>query len=165
MQVPGRRCWAVEGAGSYGAGLARWLRAHGQLVIEVDRPDRAARRRQGKADDLDAYAAARAVLDRARPSPDAPLQTGLLGAESLFAYRWQVSLHGDPLTDDAKSALTELIRAWQAQGAGLDVQSHSHFTGTSCPGPAAACTASFSSAMVAGGDAYVRVSAVALSDR
>ena len=43
------------------AGLARWLRAHGQLVIEVDRPDRAARRRQGKADDLDAHAAARAV--------------------------------------------------------------------------------------------------------
>jgi transposase len=51
----------VEGTGSYGAGLARWLRAHGQLVIEVDRPDRAARRRQGKADDLDAHAAARAV--------------------------------------------------------------------------------------------------------
>jgi transposase len=42
----------VEGTGSYGAGLARWLRAHGQVV--VDRPDRAARRRQGKADDLDA---------------------------------------------------------------------------------------------------------------
>jgi hypothetical protein len=39
----------VEGTGSYGAGLARWLRAHGQAVVEVDRPDRAARRRQGKA--------------------------------------------------------------------------------------------------------------------
>ena len=51
----------VEGTGSYGAGLARWLRAHGQAVVEVDRPDRAARRRQGKADDLDAHAAARAV--------------------------------------------------------------------------------------------------------
>lgn len=51
----------VEGTGSYGAGLTRWLRAHGQVVIEVDRPDRAARRRHGKADDLDAHAAARAV--------------------------------------------------------------------------------------------------------
>jgi transposase len=51
----------VEGTGSYGAGLTRWLRAHGQVVIEVDRPDRAARRRQGKTDDLDAHAAARAV--------------------------------------------------------------------------------------------------------
>jgi Transposase len=38
----------VEGTGSYGAGLARWLRAHGQLVVEVDRPDRAPRRRQGR---------------------------------------------------------------------------------------------------------------------
>jgi transposase len=46
----------VEGTGSYGAGLARWLRAHGQAVVEVDRPDRAARRRQGKADILDAHA-------------------------------------------------------------------------------------------------------------
>jgi transposase len=44
----------VEGTGSYGAGLTRWLRAHGQVVVEVDRPDRAARRRQGKAADLDA---------------------------------------------------------------------------------------------------------------
>ena len=44
----------VEGTGSYGAGLTRWLRAPGQVVVEVDRPDRAARRRQGKADDLDA---------------------------------------------------------------------------------------------------------------
>jgi transposase len=54
----------VEGTGSYGAGLARWPRAHHQVVIEVDRPDRsarAARRRQGKADDLDAYVAAQAV--------------------------------------------------------------------------------------------------------
>jgi hypothetical protein len=42
----------VEGTGSYGAGLTRWLRTHGQFVVEVDRPDRAARRRQGKADAL-----------------------------------------------------------------------------------------------------------------
>jgi hypothetical protein len=30
----------IEGTGSYGAGLFRWLRAHGITVIEVDRPDR-----------------------------------------------------------------------------------------------------------------------------
>jgi len=51
----------VEGTGSYGAGLARHLHAHSQVVVEVDRPDRAARRRQGKADTLGAHAAARAV--------------------------------------------------------------------------------------------------------
>jgi len=51
----------VEGTGSYGAGLARFLAAHGQRVLEVNRPDRAARRRHGKSDPTDADAAARAV--------------------------------------------------------------------------------------------------------
>lgn len=53
--------WGVEGTGSYGAGLTRSLRARGQVVIEVNRPDRAARRRNGKSDPVDAEAAARAV--------------------------------------------------------------------------------------------------------
>ena len=62
--------FGVEGTGSYGAGLARALRAAGERVIEVDRPDRSARRRQGKSDPLDAEAAARAVLSgRARTRP------------------------------------------------------------------------------------------------
>ena len=54
----------IEGTGSYGAGLSRWLRAQGLVVIEVERPhrhDRQARRRRGKSDPLDAEAAARAV--------------------------------------------------------------------------------------------------------
>jgi transposase len=52
----------VEGTGSYGAGLARFLISEGVEVIEVDRPDRKDRRVNGKSDPLDAYAAARAVL-------------------------------------------------------------------------------------------------------
>jgi transposase len=52
----------VEGTGSYGAQLARDLHAAGHRVVEVDRPDRADRRRRGKDDPLDAEAAARAVL-------------------------------------------------------------------------------------------------------
>ena len=51
----------VEGTGCYGAALARFLAANGQIVVEVNRPDRATRRRQGKSDPLDAQAAARAV--------------------------------------------------------------------------------------------------------
>jgi transposase len=51
----------VEGTGSYGAGLARHLRDAGIHVVEVDRPDRRVRRRQGKSDPVDAVAAARAV--------------------------------------------------------------------------------------------------------
>jgi len=51
----------VEGTGMYGAGLTRMLTARGVTVVEVDRPDRKARRLQGKSDPLDAYAAARAA--------------------------------------------------------------------------------------------------------
>jgi hypothetical protein len=52
----------VEGTGTYGAGLARFARAYGLRVIEVNRPDRSTRRRQGKSDPIDAQAAARATL-------------------------------------------------------------------------------------------------------
>jgi transposase len=52
----------VEGTGAYGAALTRHLRAEGVTVVEVDRPDRHSRRRCGKSDPLDAYAAARAAL-------------------------------------------------------------------------------------------------------
>ena len=51
----------VEGTGSYGAGLARYLAAAGIRVVEVDRPDRQDRRRAGKSDPLDAVSAARAA--------------------------------------------------------------------------------------------------------
>jgi transposase len=51
----------VEGTGSYGVGLARHLHNEG-VVVEVDRPDRQARRRLGKSDPIDAEAAARAAL-------------------------------------------------------------------------------------------------------
>ncbi|MDP9334648.1 MAG: IS110 family transposase [Actinomycetota bacterium] len=52
----------VEGTGAYGAGLARYLRSQGRVVIEVDRPNRQERRRNGKSDELDAIEAARAAL-------------------------------------------------------------------------------------------------------
>jgi len=55
----------IEGTGSYGAGLARWLRARDVAVVEVERPDRRdrqGRRRRGKSDPTDAEVAARTVL-------------------------------------------------------------------------------------------------------
>ena len=52
----------VEGTGAYGAGLARYLRGRGVVVIEVDRPNRQLRRRVGKSDTIDAIEAARAVV-------------------------------------------------------------------------------------------------------
>ena len=52
----------VEGTGSYGAGLVRYLDSVGVQVVEVNRPNRQLRRRFGKTDATDAEAAARAVL-------------------------------------------------------------------------------------------------------
>jgi transposase len=57
----GEPAFAVEGAGSYGAGLARFLAAAGALVYESERPQRRERRR-GKSDPIDAAIAARRLL-------------------------------------------------------------------------------------------------------
>ena len=51
----------VEGTGSYGASLGRFLAAAGVPVVEVDRPNRQARHRRGKSDPVDAVEAARAA--------------------------------------------------------------------------------------------------------
>lgn len=52
----------VEGTGSYGAGLTRYLHRRGVVVVEVDRPNRQKRRQEGKNDTLDAIRAGRAVI-------------------------------------------------------------------------------------------------------
>jgi transposase len=54
--------FGIEGTGSYGAGLARFLQGKGHTVIEVNRPNRQLRHQNGKSDPLDAESAARAVL-------------------------------------------------------------------------------------------------------
>jgi transposase len=60
--APGARAWAIEGTGSYGAGLARYLAGRGEAVLEVSRTPRAERRLRGKDDSLDAARTARAAL-------------------------------------------------------------------------------------------------------
>jgi transposase len=79
----------VEGTGSYGAELARFLAARDVPVLEVNRPDRARRRRRGKTDTEDAHAAARAVLA------------------------------GDGVTPKARTGRVEAIRALSVVRAGL----------------------------------------------
>ena len=61
-RAPGRRVWAIEGSGCYGAGLARFLAKRGEQVLEVERPKRSGSRGRLKSDPLDALRAARAVL-------------------------------------------------------------------------------------------------------
>ncbi len=66
---------------------------------------------------------ASAVLDRTAPGSaggsgagprEAPLQTGMLTQEALFAFSWQLALHGDPLTeeemDQLATAATPVLR-------------------------------------------------------
>lgn len=66
------RLAGVEGTGSYGAGLARFLAQQGIAVVEVDRPNRQRRRKLGKSDPVDAEQAARAALSgEARVVPKA----------------------------------------------------------------------------------------------
>ena len=54
--------FGIEGTGSYGAGVARYLTRRGHTVVEVNRPDRSTRYRKGKSDPTDAEMAARSVL-------------------------------------------------------------------------------------------------------
>lgn len=60
----GRRVWAIESSGSFGAGLATFLLGQGERVVEVDRPRRPAARNGAKSDELDAIRAAREALSR-----------------------------------------------------------------------------------------------------
>src|SRR6266481_285676 len=67
QHAPGRRAFAVEGTGSFGAGLTRFLTGRGEQVLEVSRLRRE-RRSGGKTDALDAVRAARSVLTCERPA-------------------------------------------------------------------------------------------------
>lgn len=60
------RAWAIEGTGGHGAGLTRHLERGEEVVIELDRPERAKRRNGAKSDPLDAIRAAREALSRPR---------------------------------------------------------------------------------------------------
>ena len=65
-QHSGLRAWAIEGTGGHGAGLTRHLQQRGEVVVELDRPERAQRRHGAKSDPLDAVRAAREALSRTR---------------------------------------------------------------------------------------------------
>ena len=54
--------FGIEGTGSYGVGLASFVRRHAIRVVEVSHCDRRKRRHNGKSDTIDAETAARSVL-------------------------------------------------------------------------------------------------------
>jgi transposase len=107
----------VEGTGAYGLGLTRHLRAVGVQVIEVDRSDRKARRFTGKADPLDAEAAARAVLagvrtgvPKDRSSQVEALRVLRVARRSAVSQRADVIRQVKTLIVTAPDALRERLR-------------------------------------------------------
>jgi transposase len=107
----------VEGTSSYGAGLARWLRARGLTVWEVERPGRQTRRRRGKSDPVDAEAAARAVLagvatghPKTGDGPVEMVRTLQVARRSAMRARTQAANQVHALVVTAPAALREQLR-------------------------------------------------------
>jgi transposase len=113
--APGRCAFAVEGTGSYGAGLARFLAEQGERVHEVERPQRA-HARGGKSDTLDAVRAARALLGQDRLAQPragaarAALQALLCVREGALAARRAALCQLRALVVTAPAELREELR-------------------------------------------------------
>jgi len=108
--------WAIEGTGSFGAGLTTALHACCERVVEVDRPQRPARRGGVKSDDIDAVRAARQALagvglSEPRRRGDREAIRVLLttrGQAVTFRTRAISALHG--LVTSAPDGLRERLR-------------------------------------------------------
>ena len=106
--------FAIEGAGSWGAGLCEHLQHVGHRVLEVERPRRRDRR-AGKSDRIDAIAAAKRVL--ADDNVSTPRGRGILTAiralviarRSVVAERTRVLNQLQALTATAPIALRDRI--------------------------------------------------------
>src|SRR3712207_6797104 len=80
-------CAGIEGSGSFGVGLTRFLRARGVEVFQVNRPNRQHRRRFGKHDTADAEAAARALQADAATGEDRKEHTSELQSRQYLVCR------------------------------------------------------------------------------
>lgn len=100
------RLWAIEGTGGYGAGLTRHLRSLDEEVIELDRPERPARRHGAKSDPLDAVRAAREALARPRLA-----QPRAEGTRSALSVRLTARRSATGAATDAQRQLNALVVA------------------------------------------------------
>ena len=103
---PGQRVWAMEGTGGYGAGLTRFLAAHAEQVVELDRPKRIARRHGAKSDPLDAIRAAREALGR-----DQLAQPRAAGHRAALSVRLATRRSAVKAATDAQRQLHALVVA------------------------------------------------------
>jgi transposase len=107
---------AIEGTGSFGAGLTTALLARCERIVAVDRPQRAARRGGVKSDDIDAVRAARQALagvglsePRRRGDRDAiPVRLATRGQAITFRTRAISALHA--LVTSAPDGLRQRLR-------------------------------------------------------
>jgi hypothetical protein len=102
----GERVWAIESTGGYGAGLTRFLHAHAEQVVELDRPKRTARRHGAKSDPLDATRAAREALSR-----DQLAQPRASGHRLALSVRLAARRSAVQATGDAQRQLHALVVA------------------------------------------------------
>ena len=120
QHAPGRRIWALEGTGSFAAGLVVFLGDAGEKVVEVGALKRA---RGAKNDRIDAIRAARQAL--ARDEQGAPRSGGLREAlRMVFACREGVLVSRTKAINELKSLIVvapEELRA-QLRGRSLAVQ-------------------------------------------
>ena len=120
QHAPGRRIWALEGTGSFAAGLVVFLGDAGEKVVEVGALKRA---RGAKNDRIDAIRAARQAL--ARDEQGAPRSGGLREAlRMVFACREGVLVSRTKAINELKSLIVgapEELRA-QLRGRSLVVQ-------------------------------------------
>lgn len=101
----GLRAWSIEGTGGYGAGLVRHL-GDGEVVIELDRPNRPARRNGAKSDPLDAVRAGREALAREHLA-----QPRAAGERAALAVRLAARRSAVDGSSDAQRQLLALIVA------------------------------------------------------
>jgi transposase len=102
----GQRMWAIEGTGGYGAGLTRFLHAHAEQVVELDRPKRTARRHGARSDPLDATRAAREALGR-----DQLAQPRAAGQRAALQVRLTARRSAVQAATDAQRQLHALVVA------------------------------------------------------
>jgi transposase len=112
----------IEGTGSYGAGLCRFLQAADVLVREVSRPKRQWRRRYGKSDPRDAEAAARAMLagealgiPQQRDGAVESIRMLRMARRSAIKARTQTANQLRAVLDTAPDELREPLRALSLQ--------------------------------------------------
>lgn len=111
------RLWAIEGTGSFGAGLTTALLERGHRVVEVDRPQRPARRGGVKSDDIDAVRAARQALagvglgePRCRGEREA-IRVLLTTRSQAIEFRTRAILALHAMVTSAPDAIRERLRS------------------------------------------------------